>query len=57
LIFVFCDTLRFLICNYSEEERAKEAFNHAQELAEKEEFAGSKSKIAGFNCKDLLELA
>lgn len=57
MIFVFCDTIRFLLCNYNDEDRAQEAFNHAQELSDKAEFAGTKSKFADFNCADLLEQA
>lgn len=45
LIFVYCDTIRFLLCNYNDEDRAQEAFNHAAELAVKDEFAGSQSKF------------
>lgn len=45
LIFVYCDTIRFLLCNYNDEDRAQEAFNHAQELSEKTGYAVTKSKI------------
>lgn len=57
IIFVFCDTIRFLLWNHNDEDRAQEAFSHAQELAEKDEYAGTKSKFKDFNCYDLLELA
>ena len=57
MIFVYCDTVRYLICNLLDEDRAQEAFNHAQELSEKPQYAGSKSKFKKFNCADLLTLA
>ena len=54
---MYCDTIRFLLCNFNDEDRAQEAFSHALELSEKQEFAGTKSKHQGFNCFDLLNLA
>ena len=57
MVFVYCDTIRFLLCNFNDEDRAQEAFQHAQELSEKPEFAGSKSKHQGFSCQELLEEA
>lgn len=45
MVFVYCDTIRFLLCNHNDEDRAQEAFNHAQELSDKVDFAGSKSKF------------
>lgn len=55
LVFVYCDTIRFLLCNFNDEDRAQEAFSHAQELSEKAEFAGTKSQHSGFNCQELLD--
>ena len=57
MVFVYCDTIRFLISNFNDEDRAQEAFGHAQMLTEQPEFAGTKSKHQGFNCFDLLDQA
>lgn len=35
LVFVYCETIRFLLCNYSDKNRAQRAFNHAIELTKK----------------------
>jgi len=57
MVFVYCDTIRFLLSNFNDEDRAQEAFSHAQELSERPEFAGSKSNHSGFNCQELLDKA